>query len=139
MAHAGQPGFARKHARRSAHAAGPISAVLPDTPHTMRADRSRQGIWVEKRRPGPERIGQALADPIRIGSRLCGMLGTKRRCGGGSGIVAHPGRHAGEDATMTWFVLAIAIVAEVIATTALKASDGFTRLYPSAINTETQT
>src|SRR3546814_3364038 len=78
MAHAGQPGFARKHARRSAHAAGPISAVLPDTPHTMRADRSRQGFWVEKRRPGPERIGQALADPIRIGSRLCGMLGTKR-------------------------------------------------------------
>ncbi|MFC7435389.1 SMR family transporter [Hydrogenophaga bisanensis] len=32
-----------------------------------------------------------------------------------------------------WLTLAIAIVAEVIGTTALKASDGFTRLWPSAI------
>jgi multidrug transporter EmrE-like cation transporter len=32
-----------------------------------------------------------------------------------------------------WLILAIAIVAEVIGTTALKASDGFTRLWPSAI------
>lgn len=32
-----------------------------------------------------------------------------------------------------WLALAIAIVAEVIGTTALKASDGFTRLWPSAI------
>lgn len=34
---------------------------------------------------------------------------------------------------MSWFYLAIAIVAEVIATTALKASDGFTRGWPSLI------
>jgi small multidrug resistance pump len=33
---------------------------------------------------------------------------------------------------MNWFYLAIAIVSEVIATSALKASDGFTRFYPSA-------
>lgn len=32
-----------------------------------------------------------------------------------------------------WLTLAIAIVAEVIGTTALKASDGFSRLWPSAI------
>ena len=32
-----------------------------------------------------------------------------------------------------WLPLAIAIVAGVIGTTALKASDGFTRLWPSAI------
>ena len=32
-----------------------------------------------------------------------------------------------------WLTLAIAIVAEVIGTTALKASDGFTRLWPSAV------
>lgn len=32
-----------------------------------------------------------------------------------------------------WLTLAVAIVAEVIGTTALKASDGFTRLWPSAI------
>ena len=32
-----------------------------------------------------------------------------------------------------WLTLAIAIVAEVIGTTALKASDGFTRLWPSTI------
>lgn len=32
-----------------------------------------------------------------------------------------------------WLILAIAIVAEVIGTTALKASDGFTRLWPSAV------
>lgn len=34
---------------------------------------------------------------------------------------------------MSWFILIIAITAEVIATTALKASDGFTRVYPSVI------
>lgn len=33
----------------------------------------------------------------------------------------------------SWIYLIIAIVAEVIATTALKASDGFTRLAPSSI------
>ena len=32
-----------------------------------------------------------------------------------------------------WLTLAIAIVAEVIGTTALTASDGFTRLWPSAV------
>jgi small multidrug resistance pump len=32
---------------------------------------------------------------------------------------------------MAWFYLFIAIVAEVIATSALKASEGFTRLWPS--------
>lgn len=32
-----------------------------------------------------------------------------------------------------WLILTLAIVAEVIATTALKASDGFTRLLPSLI------
>lgn len=35
---------------------------------------------------------------------------------------------------MTWMYLAIAIVAEVIATSSLKASDGFTRLWPSALS-----
>lgn len=35
--------------------------------------------------------------------------------------------------TMTYCYLAIAIIAEVIATSALKASDGFSRLWPSAI------
>jgi small multidrug resistance pump len=34
---------------------------------------------------------------------------------------------------MNWFYLAIAIVSEVLATSALKASDGFTQLYPSAV------
>ncbi len=34
---------------------------------------------------------------------------------------------------MQWVYLAIAIVSEVIATSALKASDGFTRLTPSVI------
>ena len=34
---------------------------------------------------------------------------------------------------MHWFYLAVAIVAEVIATSALKASEGFTRLMPSII------
>lgn len=34
---------------------------------------------------------------------------------------------------MSWLYLAIAILAEVIATTALKASDGFSRFYPAAI------
>ncbi|MCX7289553.1 MULTISPECIES: SMR family transporter [unclassified Janthinobacterium] len=34
---------------------------------------------------------------------------------------------------MTYFYLAIAIIAEVIATSALKASDGFSRLVPSVI------
>jgi small multidrug resistance pump len=32
-----------------------------------------------------------------------------------------------------WFFLSIAIVSEVIATSALKASEGFSRLWPSAI------
>jgi small multidrug resistance pump len=32
-----------------------------------------------------------------------------------------------------WLILAIAIVSEVIATSALKASDGFTRLLPSVV------
>jgi small multidrug resistance pump len=32
-----------------------------------------------------------------------------------------------------WLILGIAIVSEVIATSALKASDGFTRLLPSAV------
>lgn len=36
---------------------------------------------------------------------------------------------------MSWIYLAVAIFAEIIATTALKASDGFTRLYPSLITT----
>ncbi|NIE67413.1 multidrug efflux SMR transporter [Burkholderia sp. Ax-1719] len=35
--------------------------------------------------------------------------------------------------TSPWFILAIAIVAEVIATSALRASNGFSRLVPSAI------
>ena len=34
---------------------------------------------------------------------------------------------------MHWLILAAAIVAEVIATSALKASDGFTRLWPSLL------
>lgn len=34
---------------------------------------------------------------------------------------------------MSWLYLAIAIVAEVIATSALKAADGFTRLSPSVV------
>ena len=34
---------------------------------------------------------------------------------------------------MNWLYLTIAIVSEVLATSALKASDGFTRLYPSAV------
>ena len=34
---------------------------------------------------------------------------------------------------MSWLYLAIAIVAEVIATSALKAADGFTRLGPSLV------
>ncbi|MBN1531115.1 MAG: multidrug efflux SMR transporter [Spirochaetes bacterium] len=34
---------------------------------------------------------------------------------------------------MKWIYLSIAIVAEVIATSALRAADGFTRLVPSAI------
>ncbi len=34
---------------------------------------------------------------------------------------------------MTYLYLALAIVAEVVATTALKASDGFTRLWPSLL------
>jgi small multidrug resistance pump len=35
---------------------------------------------------------------------------------------------------MTWLLLAIAILFETVATTALKASDGFTKLWPSAIS-----
>ena len=34
---------------------------------------------------------------------------------------------------MQWIFLAIAIVAEVIATTALRATDGFTRVAPSLV------
>lgn len=34
---------------------------------------------------------------------------------------------------MNWIYLSVAIIAEVIATTALKASDGFSRLGPSAL------
>jgi len=34
---------------------------------------------------------------------------------------------------MSWFYLAIAIAAEIVATTALKASDGFSRLHPSLL------
>jgi len=34
---------------------------------------------------------------------------------------------------LNWLVLSIAIVAEVIATSALKAADGFTRLGPSLV------
>ena len=34
---------------------------------------------------------------------------------------------------MHWLILAVAIVAEVIATSALKLSDGFTRLWPSLL------
>ncbi|MFI5443866.1 DMT family transporter [Polaromonas sp. UC242_47] len=34
---------------------------------------------------------------------------------------------------MQWFILSLAIVAEVIATSALKASNEFTRLWPSVI------
>jgi multidrug transporter EmrE-like cation transporter len=33
----------------------------------------------------------------------------------------------------TWLLLAIAIVAEVVGTSALKASDGFSRLWPSVV------
>lgn len=34
---------------------------------------------------------------------------------------------------MPWFLLMIAIVAEVIATTTLKSTEGFTRLWPSVV------
>lgn len=34
---------------------------------------------------------------------------------------------------MSWVYLAIAITAEIIATTALKASDGFSRFYPAMV------
>lgn len=33
----------------------------------------------------------------------------------------------------TWFILGLAIIAEVIATSSLKLSDGFTRLWPSVV------
>lgn len=42
-------------------------------------------------------------------------------------------RPAGGLSTVGYFYLAIAIVAEVMATTALKASDGFTKLGPSLV------
>jgi small multidrug resistance pump len=38
-----------------------------------------------------------------------------------------------EDAVATWVLLAMAVVAEVTATTSLKLSDGFTRLGPVAV------
>ena len=34
---------------------------------------------------------------------------------------------------MPWFLLAVAIVAEVIATSTLKSTEGFTRLWPSVV------
>lgn len=34
---------------------------------------------------------------------------------------------------MSWFYLAVAIVAEIIATSLLKSSEGFTRLWPSLV------
>ena len=34
---------------------------------------------------------------------------------------------------ITWIVLALAIVAEVVGTTALRASDGMTRILPAAV------
>ncbi|HWL27473.1 MAG TPA: multidrug efflux SMR transporter [Burkholderiaceae bacterium] len=36
---------------------------------------------------------------------------------------------------MSWLYLTVAIIAEVIATTALKASEGFSRLYPALVTT----
>jgi small multidrug resistance pump len=42
-------------------------------------------------------------------------------------------RHLSEDRMNKWLLLSIAISSETVATTALKYSDGFTRLIPSAI------
>ena len=36
---------------------------------------------------------------------------------------------------MKWLYLAVAILAEIVATSALKSSDGFTRLLPSVVTT----
>jgi small multidrug resistance pump len=41
--------------------------------------------------------------------------------------------HAGQGVLMQWLILSIAIVAEVIATSALKAADGFTKPWPSLL------
>jgi len=44
-----------------------------------------------------------------------------------------PAREYSEPMTRSYVLLAVAIVAEVIATSALKASDGFTRWGPSVV------
>ena len=60
----------------------------------------------------------------------------RRRCAAGwssrSAEAAEAGRRGGQ-AVVNWLYLAVAIVAEVIATSALKASDGFSRLAPSLV------
>ena len=40
-----------------------------------------------------------------------------------------------ESPQMKWLYLAVAILAEIVATSALKSSDGFTRLLPSVVTT----
>lgn len=49
------------------------------------------------------------------------------------GDIPQVDRHEGSDAMQQWIYLGVAIISEVMATSALKASEGFSRLWPSVV------
>src|SRR3546814_6916565 len=99
---------------------------MPGARHPQRTHRA----WQRLRLAGPgtrtERQGTHLAGPE---SRCHGVLAStrpRRRRRRPAGIAA-PSRSA---PLMKWVYLGIAIVAEILATSALKSAEGFTRLLP---------
>ncbi len=86
-------------------------------------------------------VGDALGarnDRYRSVGREALRRGSRRRAGRrrqvGDGAVPPGGCVAGSGGTViTWIVLALAIVAEVVGTTALRASDGMTRILPAVV------
>ena len=73
----------------------------------------------------PGTIATAVWDGRRYAEELDGRASRRR------GAVPSRGRVArGGGTVITWIVLALAIVAEVVGTTALRASDGMTRVLP---------
>src|SRR5690606_25276089 len=120
-------------ARPAGRAGPPRGAVVPGrmprTWHPLRADRARQGLWLAGPGAGAQGQGPHLAgaETGRHGV-LAGARARRRRRRPAGAAAADGGQ-----ALMKWVYLGIAIVAEIIATSALKSAEGFTRLLPSAI------
>src|SRR5690606_34320361 len=101
----------------------PVDAARKPVPRTRRATRLRRRLRRSLPDPAAVSAGIDRADPMV--ARRGGARDQRRRLrSAGRGAKARGARNDSKGERMHWVQLAIAIVAEVVATSALKAIDG---------------